>query len=68
MLLQKIMYIYIYIYIEREREREREKDTGRPNCGLTSPTAPMLGKNSILGGDVNSLVKAAATYNLPPNL
>ena len=46
----------IYIY----------KDTGRPNCGLMSLTASMLGKNLILGGDVNSLVKATVTYNFPP--
>ena len=46
----------------------KEKDIGRPNCGLMSPMASMLGKNLILGGDVNSLVKATATYDFPPNL
>ena len=46
----------------------KEKDTGRPNCGLMSPMALMLGKNLILRGNVNSLVKATATYNFPPNV
>ena len=61
-----------FVLIERPPKLKiflnKEKDIGRPNCGLMSPTASMLGKNLILGGDVNSLVKATATYNFPPNL
>ena len=35
---------------------------------LMSLTALMLGKNLILEGDANFLVKAAATYNYLPSL
>ena len=38
------------------------------NYGLMSLMTLMLEKNLILEGDVNFLVKAAATYNYSPNL